>query len=63
ALACSPAGAGGWRVFASAMATVRQGSPTRPHPGAPDRPPANKLLAPGAGMVGRLKDMLTGRRI
>ncbi|RST04975.1 hemerythrin domain-containing protein, partial [Streptomyces sp. WAC05374] len=32
-----------------------------PHPAAPARPPANKLLAPGAGMVDRLRDMLTGR--
>ncbi|MEU5523459.1 hemerythrin domain-containing protein [Streptomyces sp. NPDC047860] len=36
-------------------------APTRPHPAAPDRPPANKLLAPGAGMVDRLRDALSGR--
>ncbi|MPY57568.1 hemerythrin domain-containing protein [Streptomyces spongiae] len=36
-------------------------APTRPHPAAPDKPPANKLLAPGAGLVDRLRDMLTGR--
>ncbi|QOV40424.1 hemerythrin domain-containing protein [Streptomyces ferrugineus] len=36
-------------------------APTRPHPAAPDRPPANKLLAPGAGLVDRLRDALTGR--
>lgn len=36
-------------------------APTRPHPSAPDTPPANKLLAPGTGMVDRLRDMLTGR--
>lgn len=41
---------------------AKKTAPTRPHPGAPDRPPANKLLAPGAGMVDRLKDMLTGRQ-
>ncbi|PNG20684.1 hemerythrin, partial [Streptomyces cahuitamycinicus] len=33
----------------------------RPHPSAPDTPPANKLLAPGTGMVDRLRDMLSGR--
>ncbi|WP_367324945.1 hemerythrin domain-containing protein [Streptomyces sp. HUAS ZL42] len=36
-------------------------APTRPHPSAPDRPPANKLLAPGAGLVDRVRDALTGR--
>ncbi|MET8140771.1 hemerythrin domain-containing protein [Sphaerisporangium sp. NPDC005288] len=35
--------------------------PTRPHPAAPDRPPANKLLAPGAGLVDRIHDLFTGR--
>ncbi|MDQ0994373.1 hemerythrin domain-containing protein [Streptomyces sp. V3I7] len=36
-------------------------APTRPHPSAPDEPPANKLLAPGAGLVDRLRDALSGR--
>lgn len=36
-------------------------APTRPHPLAPDHPPANKILAPGAGLVDRLRDALTGR--
>ncbi|MFG2555819.1 hemerythrin domain-containing protein [Streptomyces sp. NPDC048581] len=36
-------------------------APTRPHPSAPDKPPANKLLAPGVGLVDRLRDALTGR--
>lgn len=36
-------------------------APTRPHPSAPDKPPANKLLAPGAGLVDRMRDALTGR--
>ncbi|MGE2712907.1 hemerythrin domain-containing protein [Mycolicibacterium litorale] len=36
-------------------------APTRPHPLAPDRPPANRILAPGAGLVDRLRDALTGR--
>jgi hemerythrin superfamily protein len=36
-------------------------APTRPHPAAPDRPPANKLLAPGLGLVDRMRDALTGR--
>lgn len=36
-------------------------APTRPHPLAPDHPPANKILAPGAGLVDRLRDLLSGR--
>jgi hypothetical protein len=28
---------------------------------APDTPPANKLLAPGMGMVDRVRDLLTSR--
>ncbi|MEZ3183028.1 hemerythrin domain-containing protein [Streptomyces pimonensis] len=40
---------------------AKRTAPTRPHPAAPDTPPANKLLAPGAGMVDRVRDALTGR--
>ncbi|SDL38693.1 Hemerythrin HHE cation binding domain-containing protein [Nonomuraea maritima] len=40
---------------------AKKTAPTRPHPSAPDEPPANKLLAPGAGLVDRLRDVLTGR--
>jgi hemerythrin superfamily protein len=36
-------------------------APTRPHPLAPDKPPANKILAPGAGLIDRMRDALTGR--
>jgi hemerythrin superfamily protein len=36
-------------------------APTRPHPAAPDKPPLNKLLAPGAGLIDRVRDHLTGR--
>ncbi|MFE0508795.1 hemerythrin domain-containing protein [Streptomyces sp. NPDC058964] len=36
-------------------------APTRPHPYAPDKPPANKMLAPGVGMIDRMRDALTGR--
>lgn len=35
--------------------------PTRPHPMAPDTPPWNALLAPGAGLVDRVRDAVTGR--
>lgn len=40
---------------------AKQAAPTRPHPGAPHQPPANRLLAPGAGMVDRLRDSLSKR--
>lgn len=40
---------------------AKKTAPTRPHPSAPDKPPANKLLAPGIGMVDRLRDAMSGR--
>ena len=36
-------------------------APTRPHPSAPDTPPLNKILGPGAGLVDRVRDKLSGR--
>ncbi|MGW3045451.1 hemerythrin domain-containing protein [Kitasatospora sp. NPDC001159] len=36
-------------------------APTRPHPAAPSTPTASKLLAPGAGLVDRARDFVTGR--
>ncbi|OBJ52208.1 hemerythrin domain-containing protein [Mycobacterium sp. 1423905.2] len=36
-------------------------APTRPHPLAPDHAPVNRILAPGAGLVDRLRDALSGR--
>jgi hemerythrin superfamily protein len=41
--------------------SAKDKAPTRPHPGAPDTPPWNKALAPGAGLVDRARDLLTGR--
>jgi len=38
-------------------------APTRPHPGAPNTPPANLILAPGAGLIDRLRDALSGRKV
>jgi hemerythrin superfamily protein len=40
---------------------AKQLAPTRPHPAAPDKPPLSKLVAPGIGLVDRLRDTLTGR--
>jgi hemerythrin superfamily protein len=40
---------------------AKKSAPTRPHPSAPDTPPAGKLLAPGIGLVDRVRDALSGR--
>ncbi|NSC24685.1 hemerythrin domain-containing protein [Streptomyces albus subsp. chlorinus] len=40
---------------------AKKTAPTRPHPHSPQQPPANKLLAPGAGLVDRIRDALSGR--
>ncbi|MCT2581551.1 hemerythrin domain-containing protein [Actinophytocola gossypii] len=36
-------------------------APTRPHPSAPDHPPANKILGPGVGLIDKMRDALTNR--
>ncbi|MCF3120178.1 hemerythrin domain-containing protein [Streptomyces arenae] len=41
--------------------SAKKTAPTRPHPHAPSTPPGNKLLAPGTGLVDRVRDYLTGR--
>lgn len=40
---------------------AKKAAPTRPHPAAPDKPPMNKLLAPGVGLVDRARDAISGR--
>jgi hemerythrin-like domain-containing protein len=45
----------------SVVAALKKVVPTHPHPMAPDHPPFNALLAPGAALVDRVRDMLTGR--
>ncbi len=40
---------------------AKQMAPTRPHPAAPDHPPFNKVLGPGAALVDRVRDWVTGR--
>ncbi|MEU1397898.1 hemerythrin domain-containing protein [Micromonospora zamorensis] len=46
---------------ADKVTAVKEIGPTRPHPGKPHHQPANKLLAPGIGLVDRLRDALSGR--
>ncbi|MEV4196307.1 hemerythrin domain-containing protein [Streptomyces toxytricini] len=49
------------RELGDKVRQAKKTAPTRPHPAAPDQPPANKLLAPGVGLVDRLRDMMSGR--
>ncbi|MFD0775545.1 hemerythrin domain-containing protein [Streptomonospora algeriensis] len=44
----------------SKIVEAKEAAPTRPHPTAPDTPPANRILDAGAGMVDRMRDALTG---
>lgn len=57
--ACDPAELG---ELGEKFERSKKMAPTRPHPSAPDRPPANKILAPGAGLIDRLRDAITGRQ-
>jgi hemerythrin superfamily protein len=40
---------------------AKESAPTRPHPLSPDKPPANRLLDPGAGLIDRMRDALSDR--
>lgn len=43
------------------MEQAKKLAPTRPHPSAPDHAPLNKLLGPGAGLVDRMREAMSGR--
>jgi hemerythrin superfamily protein len=47
--------------LAPVVEALKKIAPTHPHPMAPDHPPFNALLAPGAALVDRVRDLLTGR--
>ncbi|MEV4540681.1 hemerythrin domain-containing protein [Micromonospora echinaurantiaca] len=47
--------------LAGKVTVAKKAAPTRPHPAAPDHPPANRLLNPGTGLVDRMRDALSGR--
>jgi len=49
------------RKLGEKFESAKKTAPTRPHPSAPDKPPANKILDPGAGLIDRLRDALSGR--
>jgi hemerythrin-like domain-containing protein len=44
-----------------AVESAKKLAPTRPHPMSPDNPTLSKMLDPGAGIVDRIRDMITGR--
>ncbi|GAA2511465.1 hemerythrin domain-containing protein [Pilimelia columellifera] len=47
--------------LAGAAEMAKTSAPTRPHPSAPDTPPWNMLLAPGAGLIDRVRDAISSR--
>ncbi|MFJ6213475.1 hemerythrin domain-containing protein [Streptomyces sp. NPDC092296] len=49
------------RTLGQKVIRAKEHAPTHPHPHAPDKPPFNKALAPGAALVDRVRDHLTGR--
>lgn len=49
------------RDLGKKVTRAKQVAPTRPHPSAPDTPPANLILGPGAGLIDRIRDKLSGR--
>lgn len=54
--ACSP---DDLRDLGEKVLRAKEFAPTRPHPSAPDRPPANLVLDAGAGLIDRLRDKLS----
>ncbi|MFI6588525.1 hemerythrin domain-containing protein [Embleya sp. NPDC050493] len=48
-------------VLGDRVRAAKKTAPTRPHPSAPDTPPADRILAPGLGLVDRARDLLSGR--
>ncbi|WP_410649689.1 hemerythrin domain-containing protein [Amycolatopsis sp. cmx-4-54] len=56
--ACSPEEL---RELGEKVLRAKEIAPTRPHPAAPDRPPANRILAPGTAFIDKIRDALTDR--
>ncbi|MGW4833730.1 hemerythrin domain-containing protein [Amycolatopsis japonica] len=56
--ACSPEDL---RELGEKVLRAKEIAPTRPHPAAPDRPPANRILAPGTAFIDKIRDALTDR--
>ncbi|WP_047868118.1 hemerythrin domain-containing protein [Nocardiopsis sp. RV163] len=49
------------RELGAKVVKAKEAAPTRPRPGAPDAPPANRILDPGAGLIDRMRDALSNR--
>ena len=47
--------------LAAKVQAVKKIAPTRPHPTTPDRPPANRVVDAGAGLVDRVRDTISRR--
>jgi hemerythrin superfamily protein len=47
------------RDLGAKVMRAKKMAPTRPHPSAPDKPPANLILNPGTGLIDRLRDALS----
>ncbi|GAA4103224.1 hypothetical protein GCM10022214_81850 [Actinomadura miaoliensis] len=55
------AGAEALRTLGEDIRRAKERAPTRPHPAAPDRPPALALAAPVAAVYDRVRDRIQGR--
>lgn len=42
-------------------AIAEEAAPTRPHPGAPEQPPWNRVAAPALGLLDKVRDLVAGR--
>lgn len=49
------------RDLGEKVLTAKDAAPTQPHPSSPKQPPANLVLDPGAGLVDKVRDGLSGR--
>ncbi|WP_216207389.1 hemerythrin domain-containing protein [Amycolatopsis aidingensis] len=49
------------RELGEEVLRAKEIAPTRPHPSAPDTPPMNRILDPGAGLIDKIRDGLSGR--
>ncbi|MEV7548452.1 hemerythrin domain-containing protein [Amycolatopsis sp. NPDC089917] len=56
--ACSPEDL---RELGEKVLRAKEIAPTRPHPAAPDQPPANRILGPGTAFIDKIRDALEGR--
>lgn len=50
------------RDLGSKVEQAKKVAPTRPHPSSPSTPPANLVLAPGAAIIDKVRDALSGRQ-